>query len=233
MFTDLPDEEQGRAAAILESSVTHTVRAGTVLAAAIFQDATFLFVEEGVALVETLPSSPSRAVAVTLAGPGTPLLSPASTERLRALTDVELTAITPHSLNRLLRIPRVATVLFERLAEQLRESHDSVSLVGAVHHVERVRAKLRHLARSHGRVLAEGGVRLELPLTHDVLAHMVGSSRGTVTRALDGTRIRRFPPTRRTLARAERPARRSGLIRPSSARDRVSHPRPADVEIAP
>ena len=96
---------------------------------------------------------------------------------------MRLKTITPLTLARLLRIPGVAAVLVERLVELLRESYEALSLEGEVHHVERVRAKLLQLARSHGKV-AGGGVRLDLPLTHDLLAQTVGSSRATVTRAL-------------------------------------------------
>jgi CRP/FNR family transcriptional regulator len=39
------------------------------------------------------------------------------------------------------------------------------------------------LARVYGQVSA-GGVSLDLPLTHELLADMVGSTRETVTRAL-------------------------------------------------
>jgi CRP-like cAMP-binding protein len=183
IFTELSDEEQARAAALLEDCATHTIRAGAMRSAIAFEDTAFLFLDEGVALVETLSSPPNRAVIVSLAGSGTPLLPPAQAERLIALTDVSLKAITPQTLGRLLRIPGVAAMLIERLAEQLRESHESLSLEGAVHHVERVRAKLLQLARSHGRVAADG-IRLDLPLTHDLLAQTVGSSRATVTRAL-------------------------------------------------
>lgn len=183
MFTDLPGEEQARAALLLESCATQAIRAGAVRSADAFQDTTLLFLEEGVALVETLSSRSNRAVVVSLTGSGAPLLPPGRAERLRALTDLRLKAITPETLDRLLRLPGVAAVLVERLAELVRESYESLSLEGEVHHVERVRAKLLQLARSHGRV-AGGGVRLDLPLTHDLLAQTVGSSRATVTRAL-------------------------------------------------
>jgi CRP-like cAMP-binding protein len=53
-----------------------------------------------------------------------------------------------------------------------------------VHHVDRVREKLLELARDHGRVGREG-IRLDFPLTHDLLGEMTGSARETVTRALD------------------------------------------------
>jgi CRP-like cAMP-binding protein len=43
--------------------------------------------------------------------------------------------------------------------------------------------KLAQLARSYGRVGTDGLV-LDLPLTHELLAEMVGSTRETVTRAL-------------------------------------------------
>lgn len=184
MFTELPAEEQAQASEVLENCKTQAISTGDVRPAAAFQGAALVFIEEGVVLVETLPSSTSRAVAVDLAGPGTPLLPPAQAERLRALTDVQLMAVASDTLDRLLRIPGVAAAVVERLADQVRESRESLSLEGAVHHVDRVRAKLLHLARSHGRVVAAGEVRLELPLTHDLLAHMVGSSRGTITRAL-------------------------------------------------
>ena len=53
-----------------------------------------------------------------------------------------------------------------------------------MHHVDRVRAKLVQLACDHGRV-GRDGVRLDIPLTHELLGEMVGSARETVTRALD------------------------------------------------
>ena len=43
--------------------------------------------------------------------------------------------------------------------------------------------KLLQLARAHGKVVRDG-VRLDLPLTHELLGEMVGSARETVTWAL-------------------------------------------------
>jgi CRP/FNR family transcriptional regulator, cyclic AMP receptor protein len=54
---------------------------------------------------------------------------------------------------------------------------------GSVSPVERVRERLAQLARAHGRVSGTGIV-LDLPLTHELLAWMVGSARETVTVAL-------------------------------------------------
>ena len=44
--------------------------------------------------------------------------------------------------------------------------------------------KLLQLARNYGRVALDG-VRIDFPLSHALLADMVGSSRETVTRSLD------------------------------------------------
>ena len=66
---------------------------------------------------------------------------------------------------------------------ELRDRQESLRHFANVRHVERVREKLLQLARVHGRV-GPGGVRLDLPLTHELLAEMVGSRRETVTFAL-------------------------------------------------
>jgi CRP/FNR family transcriptional regulator len=47
-----------------------------------------------------------------------------------------------------------------------------------------VRRQLLELAREHGRVRRDG-IRIDLPLTHDLIADMVGCARETVTRAFD------------------------------------------------
>jgi CRP-like cAMP-binding protein len=46
-----------------------------------------------------------------------------------------------------------------------------------------VRGKFLQLARAHGRVV-KGGVLVDLPLTHDLIAESIGSTRETVTLAL-------------------------------------------------
>jgi CRP-like cAMP-binding protein len=47
-----------------------------------------------------------------------------------------------------------------------------------------VRRQLLELAREHGRVCRDG-IRIDLPLTHDLISDMVGCARETVTRAFD------------------------------------------------
>ena len=68
--------------------------------------------------------------------------------------------------------------------ETLKQKHETIAGLARLHHVDRVRGKLIELARDHGRV-GRDGIRLDFPLTHDLLGEMVGSARETVTRALD------------------------------------------------
>src|SRR5207245_9437544 len=69
------------------------------------------------------------------------------------------------------------------LAETLRQKQAALASMSRLHHVDRVREKLIELAREHGRV-GRDGIRLDFPLTHDLLGEMTGSARETVTRSL-------------------------------------------------
>jgi CRP/FNR family transcriptional regulator len=83
-----------------------------------------------------------------------------------------------------LQDPDAAALLLDGLAETLRQKHAAIASMSRLHHVDRVREKLLELARAHGRV-GRDGIRLDFPLTHDLLGEMTGSARETVTRALD------------------------------------------------
>ncbi|MGZ4388260.1 MAG: helix-turn-helix domain-containing protein, partial [Gaiellaceae bacterium] len=69
------------------------------------------------------------------------------------------------------------------LGNELRDRQESLAAFASVRHADRVREKLLQLARAHDRV-GPGGIRLDLPLTHELLGEMVGSARETVTWAL-------------------------------------------------
>ena len=78
----------------------------------------------------------------------------------------------------------MAKMLLGQLALTLGETQEAIGDFGSTRHIERVRGKLLQLARNYGRV-AHDGVRIDFPLSHTLLADMVGSSRETVTRSLD------------------------------------------------
>jgi CRP-like cAMP-binding protein len=75
--------------------------------------------------------------------------------------------------------------VLEGLAATAGQLQEAAATFANVHHTERVRQKLLQLARDFGRVDAKPGVRIDLPITHDLLADMVGSARETVSRAVE------------------------------------------------
>jgi CRP/FNR family transcriptional regulator len=91
--------------------------------------------------------------------------------------------VTGPALEHLLRLPEVADALVDGLVETIRDRQESLGQFASVRHANRIRGKLMQLARVHGRVVA-GGIRLDLPLTHELLGEMVGSARETVTWAV-------------------------------------------------
>src|SRR5207302_1887874 len=101
-------------------------------------------------------------------------------ERLDGLLDAWLTVVCRDAYGALLALPAVAATLVQALTDELRERQESLGHFSSVRHVERVRGKLVQLARNHDKVVP-GGVRLDLPLTHELLGEMVGSARETVT----------------------------------------------------
>ena len=83
----------------------------------------------------------------------------------------------------LLHVPAAAQALVDALLEEVCERQQSFAHFGNVMHAERLRAKLLQLAGSHGTAV-DGGVEIELPLTHKLLGEAIGSARETVTAAL-------------------------------------------------
>jgi CRP/FNR family transcriptional regulator len=142
-----------------------------------------LVVEEGLVEVASHRAGATRRMVVAVVGPGAVLLRPERDERLEALGDAWLTAVSHEALSALLQLPGAAAALLDALAEAARERQESLASFSSVRHVERVRDKLLQLACAHGRVVS-GGVRLDVPLTHERLGEMIGSARETVTWAV-------------------------------------------------
>jgi CRP/FNR family cyclic AMP-dependent transcriptional regulator len=95
-----------------------------------------------------------------------------------------VTVIPVDVQDQLLSLPGVAQRVVEQLALTLAQKQQAIGNFAHTRHVERVRRKLLQLARSYGHVVRDG-VRIDFPVSHALLAEMVGSSRETVTRALD------------------------------------------------
>lgn len=183
LLDGLDEGEKKLASRILETCAAHHWPPGFRGRIGDLAQAEALVVEGGF-LVVRAPSPSARRVVVAEAGAGSILLAPGDREHLQALTDCWVTVLPLSQLEGLLAIPGVAASLFRGLAAALRLRQDATSYFASVHHVDRVRHKLVQLAREFGRVNPDG-IRIEFPLTHDLLAEMVASARETVTRAVD------------------------------------------------
>lgn len=87
--------------------------------------------------------------------------------------------------------PKVALPLLQLLSFRLREISQVLSDVTSVDVTSRVIKLLHRLGERHGRRVDEG-IFLELPVTHQEMADMIGASRQTVTTVLGDLRRRGF-----------------------------------------
>ena len=159
------------------------VEPGTTVRPEELPNVRYLFVDDGVIVVRTALPDTGRRTITCHAGPGTLILPPIGDEVLVALMPAWLVPLSPEICTTLLASPAAAGLLVDGLTESLRQKHAALAAMARLHHVDRVRQKLIQLARDHGRV-GRDGIRLDFPLTHDLLGEMTGSARETVTRAL-------------------------------------------------
>jgi CRP/FNR family cyclic AMP-dependent transcriptional regulator len=180
----VPSSDGALTAEILAACPAVDVVAGEPYFRSSLPAGTLLIVERGFVILRVAPPPTNRSIITCEAGPGRVVLPPASDGVLFALVDSTLTVISPEALDALMARPGVAKMLLEQLALTLGQKQEAIGNFGSTRHVERVRRKLLQLARNYGRVALDG-VRIEFPLSHTLLAEMVGSSRETVTRSLD------------------------------------------------
>jgi hypothetical protein len=184
LLAAVPAAAAERAAKILSAAPTIEVEPGTPYFHGSFRAAALLVVDDGFVVLRAAPRGRSRSVITCEAGPGRLVLPPSVDEVLFGLGASRVIAVSPRSLDRLLGSTAAAHVLLEQLAATLGQMQEAIGNFADTRHVERLRRKLLQLGRSYGRV-GRDGVRIEFPVSHTVLAEMIGSSRETVTRALD------------------------------------------------
>jgi CRP-like cAMP-binding protein len=170
--------------ALLAEAPTRELEAGDAVGPKQIAEACLLVIESGLALIRAEQPQTSREVVVCHAGPGSLVLPPRETEVLSALVPTRVVLMTTELRDRLLEIPGAGPLLFDGLAATVRQKHRTIEALAHHHHLDRVRAKLLQLAADHG-VVGRDGIRLDLPLTHELLGEMTGSARETVTRAID------------------------------------------------
>jgi hypothetical protein len=177
-------EDACRAGEVLAGCPTFSGVAGAPHYRASLLPASLLVVEEGLVVLRSMTQDMAHSIITCDAGPGRVLLPPSVCEVLCGLEDFRLTAITPEARDRLLRIPGAAAALLEQLDITLARNQEALGNFANTRHADRLRGKLLQLGRYYGRVVRDG-IRIDFPVSHTVLAEMIGSSRETVTRALE------------------------------------------------
>jgi CRP-like cAMP-binding protein len=178
----VPRHERERVDSVLALCTSVSLPAGSRLERDRVETKSLLLIEDGIAVVSA-PSAARRPMVVAFAAPGSVLLAPTPHESLEALADLHVTLVAAGAKLQLLGIPAAAAVILDGVTAGLRDCQESLSHFASLRHADRVRHKLVQLARVHGKVGARN-VSLDLPLTHELLADMVGSTRETVTRTL-------------------------------------------------
>ena len=183
LLETIPASESARVEALLQRCPTIEIAAGEAYFHGSFDSAPLLVVERGFVVVRA-SFEQSRSIVTSEAGPGRIILPPAEEETLFGLAESRLTALSAVATGELMGLPGAAQTLVELLAASLGEKQENLSNFASARHIVRVQRKLLQLARNYGRVVRDG-VRIDFPISHALLAEMVGSSRETVTRALD------------------------------------------------
>ena len=191
LVAGLAPPEAHLAAELLARATAVEVRPGKPYFQASFPTEVLLVVEEGFVVVRATVPGMSRSVITCVAGAGGILVPPTSEEALFALEHSRLTVISAETMDQLLRVPAVAQSVVRQLTSTLAQKQEAMANFASTRHLERVRRKLLQLGRSYGHVVRDG-VRIDFPVSHALLAEMIGSSRETVTRALDELHRRGF-----------------------------------------
>jgi hypothetical protein len=167
----------------LSSAERRLLPAGSSHGADLFEGFSFVIVENGFVVVRRRISG-GRGIVICHAGSGALLTVPEWEETLDGLVEARVTLVSDETYDKLLADPTLATVLSDGLRSALRQKRESIANFGSVQPVDRVKRKLVQLAQEHGRVVPNG-IRLDFPITHELLGEMIGCARETVSRAIE------------------------------------------------
>ena len=191
LLAGLASPSADQAAGLLSRAPTLELESGKPYFRASFPSAALLVVDEGFVIVRATLGPNSRSIVTCDAGAGRIVSPPTSEELLCAVGDARLTLVSGELLDELLAIPGVAQTVVRQLATTLVHKQEAIANFAPTRHLERVRRRLLQLARNYGHVDRDG-IRIDFPISHALLAEMVGSSRETVTRSLEELRSRGF-----------------------------------------
>jgi CRP-like cAMP-binding protein len=148
-------------------------------------DARLILVEEGLVAIRGERRPDWRPVIKQIGGRGDVILAPESDESLQALSDARLRPLSRATLAMLSEDAAASCFLVNGLAASLRQVQEAIGGMAHVHHLDRVRDFFVQLARRHGRVDGGRGIRIDVRLTHELIAEAVSSARETVSRAIE------------------------------------------------
>jgi hypothetical protein len=184
LLDGLPSPQAEQAAAVLGGSRAVEIEPGVPHFDAAFSTAALLIVEDGFVVLRASSPGLSRSVITCEAGAGGFLLPPGPDEALFALDTAAIRMVSPEGRDELLGLAAVAQRIVEQLMSALSQRQEAIANFAPTRHLERVERALRQLARRYGHVV-RNGIRIDFPVSHALLAEMIGSSRETVTRAVD------------------------------------------------
>ena len=184
LLVGLRPAEVERISAILAGCPTIDLEAGVPYFRNSFPTDALLVVQDGFVVVRASASGRSRTIITCEGGPGRLMVPPSPEEVLFGIGLPRLIVVSGGAFDRLLSVPGAARVLLDQLAATLAQKQEALSNFAFTRHTDRVQRKLLQLARDYGHV-ARDGIRIDFPVSHTILAEMIGSSRETVTRALD------------------------------------------------
>jgi biotin operon repressor len=184
LLDGVPAAAREQAIGIIAAGRLVQIESGVPYLPASFPGAALLVVAEGFVVLRASAPDVSRSVVTCEAGPGRIVPPPSAGEALFGLGATRVLMVSTEAREQLLAVPAVTQRIIEQLLVGFAEKREALGNFAATHHCVRVRRKLLQLARSYGHVVREG-IRIDFPVSHALLAEMIGSSRETVTRALD------------------------------------------------
>jgi biotin operon repressor len=180
----LPSGQAKKVAAVLTWNPAVEIEPGVPYFRGSFSHAALLVVEDGFVVLRATSPELFRSVITCQAATGALLLPPSPEEALFGLGVSRVRVISPEGRDTLLGPAAVAERVVEQLVSALSQRQEAIANFAPTRHVERVQRTLCQLAQRHGHVVREG-LRIDFPISHALLAEMIGSSRETVTRALE------------------------------------------------
>jgi hypothetical protein len=184
LLDGLPSPQAEQAAVVVAANPAVEIEPGVPYFRASFSTAALLIVEDGFVVLRATFPELSRSVITCEAGTGRLLLPPSPEEALFGLGTSRVRMVSPEGRDKLLGLAAAAQRVVEQLVSTLSQRQEAIANFAPTRHLDRVQRTLRQLAHRHGHVVRDG-IRIDFPISHALLAEMIGSSRETVTRALD------------------------------------------------